>query len=120
MSLCCRYSSLGASLLFTMITYPVGNRILPTMSYLSKSLAMLLDMRTGKFLTTCFTSSITHQILQEDLNELYIGHEFPIESQFGSIMAVVFCCLTFSAGMPLMYVICFLALCIVFHADKVR
>jgi hypothetical protein len=56
---------------------------------------------------------------QDELEALYLGDNFEGEKSFSRMMSVLFICISFSAGMPILYVIAFVFFTITFITNKV-
>ena len=56
---------------------------------------------------------------QEDVNDLYLGDEFEGEKSFSRMMSTLLVCLSFSAGMPVLYAVAFVFFTITFVINKV-
>jgi hypothetical protein len=56
---------------------------------------------------------------QEDLEQLYIGDEFEGEKSFSRMMSTLLVCLSFSAGMPVLYVVAFVFFAFTFVVNKI-
>ena len=93
------YGSIGVALLFTMLVFPVFNRIYPSHAAVGQLFRRLWDMRTGRVLPPLFSKTITHASVQTELDELYVGYEFPIEAQYGSVLANIYIGLTYGNQM---------------------
>jgi hypothetical protein len=91
------YKSVGASLLFLMLVFPVANQIVSAAPSAVQLIKRIWDMRTGRFLPPWFSMSITHVNLQTELDALYVGYEFPVEIQYGSALAFISVCLTYGS-----------------------
>lgn len=89
------YGTVGVSLLFAMLIFPIFNRVVPSYPAVDQLLRRLWDMRTGRIFPPLYSKTITHANVQTELDELYVGYEFPIETQYGSVLANIFVCLTF-------------------------
>lgn len=117
----CRYLSVGSYVVFTMLIYPMTNRIYPTIPPLWLFIRRLFDMRSE--FPNCyplFSTSFTQTAVQAELDALYIGDEFPVEIQYASVVTVIMTCVTFGSGMPILYPICCFSLMLIFFMDKVR
>eukprot|EP00606_Chrysophyceae_sp_TOSAG23-5_P001328 GSChrysophyteH2.ASY1.ANO1.98.1 assembled CDS len=55
---------------------------------------------------------------QEDLDELYIGPEMPLQDKYGYMLTLIFTDMTFSPGMPLFNLITLMNLSIFYLSDK--
>ena len=62
----------------------------------------------------CYKSRKT----QFELNNLFTGPEFDIAARTAQIFNVVFTCFLYSGGIPLLNVICFIFLLVIFYTDK--
>ena len=62
----------------------------------------------------CYKSRKT----QFELNNLFTGPEFDIASRTAQILNVVFTCFLYSGGIPLLNIICFVFLIVIFYTDK--
>ena len=89
------YGSIGVALLFTMLVFPVLNRIYPSHAAVGQLIRRLWDMRTGRVLPPLFSKTITHASVQTELDDLYVGYEFPVEAQYGSVLANIYICTTY-------------------------
>lgn len=63
-------------------------------------------------------NSLTQKI-QRNLNDLYTGHIFEVSFMQAHIITIVFVCLMFSGGMPLLYFVCTAYLMAIFFFSKV-
>lgn len=110
------YAAVGASTLFTMCIYILGDQAYIGVRILLKRLSQLWDQRTApcKFMS----GSITHKDLQVELDQLYIKIRFPFEGYISSLLTLVFVCMTYSSTMPLMNIICFTSLSVLFIVNK--
>ena len=61
----------------------------------------------------------TKQLTQDELNELYTGDEFSGEESFSRMISIMLVCLTYSAGMPLMYFVGFVFFFTTFIVNKI-
>lgn len=61
---------------------------------------------------------ITSKFSQTDLDSLYAGPEFELEMRYASLLMTVFVTLTYGAGLPLLYPICFLSFVVYYMVDK--
>lgn len=57
-------------------------------------------------------------LTQRELNHAYDGPEFTLADKYGEHLGVVFVCLLFSGGMPLMYIIAFLSFVAAYWLEK--
>lgn len=56
---------------------------------------------------------------QYDLNKAFLGSEFNISPRLAEINSMVFLCYMYSGGIPLLAVICFFAVVVIYWTDKV-
>lgn len=110
------YFTVGASLLFTMFMFTIGKSFGIFMAVVVEKMGRHLD-RLNFWSCTC-KKEHTHKELQSDLNELYMGPEMPIEDMYAIVLTVVFVDLTYSAGMPMMYIITAINLWLIYLFDK--
>lgn len=110
------YAAVGASLLFTMCMYIFSDQAYIGVTILLKRLSQLWDQRTSpcKFVNR----TITHTDLQVELDQLYIKVEFPFEGHISSLLTLVFVCMTYSATMPLMNIVCCASISVLYLVNK--
>jgi hypothetical protein len=56
---------------------------------------------------------------QEDVNQLYLGDEFEGEKSYSRMMSTLLVCVSFSTGMPVLYVVAFIFFSFTFLVNKV-
>ena len=106
------YFSVGASLMFTMFIFSLGQ--LPTQygMIIFKKLKLLWDQRYG-----C-KEVYTHTNTQDELNDLYIGPQMLLEQRYAYLLTLIFVDMTYAATMPLFHFITLLNLFVFFISDK--
>lgn len=106
------YFSVGASMTFTMFMFILGN--LPNFSYgvIKSYVVKIWDRRWS------FQTSISHCDLQRELDNIYSGPESGMEEKYATLLALVFVDVTFSATMPLLYIITLINLGIIYGIEK--
>jgi len=57
-------------------------------------------------------------LTQRELNDAFLGPDFDISLRYAQIIATIFVCMMYSAGMPMLNVICFLSMLIFYWVDK--
>jgi hypothetical protein len=62
--------------------------------------------------------SSTMAVTQSELNEAHLGPEFELSFRYATIMSTMFICLTFSSGIPVMYMITGVCFYVYFVVDK--
>lgn len=62
---------------------------------------------------------ITRQIIQKEYEELYTGPEFILQLRYSQILSQIFITLTFSPGLPILYLITFMSFIISYWVDKI-
>lgn len=62
---------------------------------------------------------ITRQIIQSDYEDLYTGPEFLIQVRLAQLLTLIFVTLTYSSGMPLLYLVTGASLFVTYWSDKV-
>lgn len=65
-----------------------------------------------------FDDRITRQVIQRDYEDLYTGPSFDLQVRLSQILFLVFTCLTFSSGLPILYPIAFVTLFVMYWVDK--
>jgi len=109
------YYTVGASLLFTMFMFTLGNLPGVFVGMLIKKIVRVWDRRVS---LCSYKKGTTHCDVQAQVDELYIGDEFPIEDKYAAILTLVFVDMTYSATMPLFYWITLLNLALIYCSDK--
>jgi len=99
------YSVVGASILLNMVL----NAWVPNIAKIGK---MVLAALRRKF---CGRRA-THQL---ELLELYTPHEFEISTNFAKMLVTVYCCMIYSSGMPVLYLIGAMYMFVTYWTDKV-
>ena len=54
-----------------------------------------------------------------ELNQLYLGPEYDIASKTAVVLNIIFSCFLYSGGMPLLNIICFVSLFLIYWIEKV-
>lgn len=62
---------------------------------------------------------VTRKVIQSDYEDLYTGPKFQLQIRLAQLVSTVFVAMTFSSGLPIMYVICFVSLFITYWVDKI-
>ena len=104
------YSTVGTSILFTMIINIVTPHAAPLLFCIWNKCRVCCD-KCGKKETKCKT--------RKEYLDLYLGPEFNISARYASILTTIFVTLMFSSGMPLLYACAFLFLFITYWVDKI-
>lgn len=104
------YSTVGTSILFTMIINIVTPHASPLLFCLWNKCRICCD-KCGKKETKCKT--------RKEYLDLYLGPEFNISARYASILTTIFVTLMFSSGMPLLYACAFLFLFVTYWVDKI-
>lgn len=66
---------------------------------------------------TC-NKRITRQITQEEYEDLYSGPPFILQLRFSQVLSMIFVTMTYSSGLPILYLVAFLSLFITYWTDK--
>lgn len=130
------YAAVGTSLTFTMFFYTIGTP-LPVLYHsnvceqvllgnfiraqLRRSLDWLRvrwDMRRGRFALPLFDHAVSHLGSQTELDQMYVGPEFPLEILYGTLLAVVYVNMTYSSTMPVMNLLTLATLVLTYNVDK--
>lgn len=61
----------------------------------------------------------TKKVIQSDYEDLYTGPFFILQIRYAQLLAVIFVSLTFSAGMPLLYLIVVINFVMTYWFDKI-
>lgn len=107
-----------------MLMFTVGTQAKSVLIMFKQWLLRLWDRRTGKIWDHenkklhLISNDITHFTLQEELNESYLGSDFPFEVQYGSLLTVIFVNVTYAPAMPLMNLIALESLVILYFMNK--
>jgi uncharacterized membrane protein YgcG len=108
------YKSVGAGLISTMILQVFSPHILPAfrMCRMRAKIATATEkMALGAEVPSFFKT-------QADLNETFVGGPMDFAASYAAMLNVVFVCFIFSAGMPLLMPIAFVALVAAFNMSK--
>lgn len=60
----------------------------------------------------------TKQVIQEDYEELYTGPEFLVQIRFAQLLSTIFVTMTYSSGLPILYLICVISIFFTYWVDK--
>jgi len=60
----------------------------------------------------------TRQITQEEYEDMYSGPEFILQLRFAQVLSMIFVTMTYSSGLPILYLVAFLSLFITYWIDK--
>lgn len=111
------YAAVGSSLVFTMCMYILSEQFVLLVTIGMQKLRQLYDQRINVYPYT--SAAITHKDLQVELDQLYIRPEFPFEGHIASLLTLVFVCMTYSAPMPILNIICAISLFILYNLNKI-
>jgi len=95
------YSSVGTSIILTMLLNLVIPHLMPLALTLYASIKRCCDRDCSEKRTR------THQKIQAELNELHLGPEMQIDERYAQLYNTIFVCLAYSAGIPLLIPILF-------------
>lgn len=104
----------------------IGSPLIMTIVFqiLTPHCGMLLHA-TWKFASRCldrrcsFNKAVTRCVIQQDYEDLYTGPEFILQIRFAQLLSVVFVTLSFSSGMPILYLIAAVSMFFMFWIDKI-
>jgi hypothetical protein len=57
-------------------------------------------------------------LTQDDLNQVQVGPEFEFAFSYAQLLSTIFCCFTFSTGIPILYVICMVNFLLYYFVEK--
>jgi hypothetical protein len=57
-------------------------------------------------------------LTQDDLNNAQVGPEFEFSFSYAQLLSTIFCCFTFSTGIPILYLICAANFFVYYFAEK--
>jgi hypothetical protein len=60
----------------------------------------------------------TRQITQEEYEDMYSGPEFILQLRFAQFLSMIFVTMTYSSGLPILYLVAFVSLFITYWIDK--
>lgn len=61
----------------------------------------------------------TKQVIQEDYEDLYTGPEFLVQIRFAQLLSTIFVTMTYSSGLPILYLISVISIFFTYWVDKV-
>jgi hypothetical protein len=106
------YLNVGTTLLMTMLINVVSLPIINLTILFLKAIGRCCDRRCK-----C-DKRVTKKKTQTKWNQLYTGPDFMIDLRYSQILNVVFICLLYGSGLPLLFVSTFLNLIIIYWLDK--
>jgi hypothetical protein len=106
------YRNVGSTILGTMVINIFSAPGVKVIENFLRALGRCKDRSCG------FDERKTKQKSQKAYEALYMGSEFTIDVRYAQILNMVFICMLYSSGMPLLYVIGFLQLLLSYFVDK--
>lgn len=108
------YLEVGSALMLTMII----SIFTPQITKVSDMFTNWLNQCRDRGCRGIKHHQITHRSAQHDLEELYLGPELELEQMYAQQLNMIFICLMFNSGMPLLTIVCFFSLCVTYFFDK--
>lgn len=106
------YSAVGATIIFCMILNIFTPHIASLFLWLYTRLRRACDKKW------CTGGKKTKRLTKKEFINLYVGPSFDIGTRYSEILTSIFVILIYSAGMPILYLLCFLFLIITYWVDK--
>ena len=106
------YLRIGSSIIFAqaaMVFFPHVFTILESMQ---------LCCRRCIDRSCSFNTKKTHKIIQAEYEDLYTGPEFILQLRYAQILSQIFITMTFSSGIPILYLITLISFIISYWVDK--
>jgi len=111
------YKSTGITLCMTIFTMAIVGNLLAFIGPILAALKKCFDR--GCKTNSKENAKNTRQLTQFDYEEKQLGNEFGIEKGFGNMVLVIFVTFSFSAGMPILYLLACVYFLITYWVDKV-
>jgi len=61
----------------------------------------------------------TKKVIQAEYEQLYTGPEFILQTRYGQLLSIVFVAMTYSSGLPVIYLIVFAWMFLTYWIDKI-
>ncbi|KAE9115247.1 hypothetical protein PF010_g9399 [Phytophthora fragariae] len=106
------YNDVGVALMLTMIINSFSTHAYLLVNYIMLKARRFVDRGYS------FDHSLTKQDTQRDLEALYRGPKFDLAARYAQSLTSIFIMYMFSAGMPLLHFIGFVAMIMTYWADK--